>query len=81
MVELLCDSPNRPLTVCFIKKDGSERVLRGKWIGQEKMMGRSFCEDLDITKTDKEDGMREVDHRSIQWLVVDGVRYVLKSKK
>jgi hypothetical protein len=81
LAELLTESPNRPLTVCFIKKDGSERKLRGKWVAQEKMMGRSFCEDLDIKKTDKEDGMREVDHRTIQYLIVDGVKYTLKSKK
>lgn len=81
LAEILCDSPNRPLTVCFIKKDGSQRKLRGRWLGQEKMMGRSFCEDLDIQKTAKDDGVREVDHRSIQYLIVDGVKYNLKSKK
>lgn len=78
LLEVLCSSPNRPLTVCFIKKDGSERKLRGKWLAEVPKMGRSFCEDLDVKKTDKEDGIREVDHRTIQYLIVDGVKYVLK---
>jgi hypothetical protein len=77
-VELLLGSINRPLTVCFTKKDGTERTLRGRWLGHEKTMGRSFCEDLDIVKTDKEDGVREVDHRTVKWLVVDGVKYTVK---
>jgi hypothetical protein len=81
LAEILCESPNRPLTVTFIKKDGSERKLRGRWIAQEHMLGRSFVEDLDIPKTDKEDGLREVDHRSIKKLVVNGVCYTLKNGK
>ena len=80
LAEILCESPNRPLTVVFTKKDGTERTLRGRWLGQEKMFGRSICEDFDVPKTAKEDGVREVDHRTIQSLTVDGVKYVLKKK-
>jgi hypothetical protein len=53
IAEILITSPNRPLTVCFTKKDGTERVLRGRWIAQEALMGRSFVEDLDIAKDAK----------------------------
>jgi hypothetical protein len=81
LADILTESPNRPLSVCFIKKDGTERILRGKWLSEDRKMGRSNCEDLDVVKTDKEDGLRQVDHRTIQWLVVDGVRYVLKTRK
>jgi hypothetical protein len=78
--ELLVSSHNRPLTVCFDKKDGTERVLRGRFVGHEVMFGRSWCEDLDVKKTDKEDGLRQVDHRTIKWLVVDGVKYTVGKK-
>lgn len=78
--ELLITSHNRPLTVCFEKKDGSERVLRGRFIRHEALLGRSMVEDLDIAKTDKEDGLRQVDHRTIRYLVVDGVKYVVNKK-
>lgn len=78
IAEILISSPNRPLTVSFKKKDGSERLLRGRWIAQEALMGRSFVEDLDIPKNDKKGRMREVDHRNIIFLIVDGVKYTLK---
>lgn len=78
MAEILISSPNRPLTVCFKKKDGTERVLRGRWIAQEALMGRSYVEDLDIAKDAKGGRTREVDHRNILYLIVDGVKYVLK---
>jgi hypothetical protein len=78
--EILISSPNRPLTVCFEKKDGTERVLRGRFIKHEALLGRSMVEDLDVKKTDKEDGLRQVDHRTIKWLVVDGVRYTVGKK-
>ncbi len=43
-------------------------------------MGRSYVEDLDVAKTDKELGIREVDHRTIQSLIVDGVKFTLKKR-
>lgn len=81
LADLLCESPNRPLSVCFHKKDGTERTMRCRWLSEDRRMGRSMCEDLDVAKTDKEDGVRLVDHRTIQWLIVDGVKYTLKTRK
>lgn len=74
----LTTSFNKPLTVCFTKKDGSERVLRGRLLGEEPHLGYSWVEDLDITNGNK---IREVNHREIKWLVVDGVRYQVRGKK
>lgn len=73
--ELLVSSHNRPLTVCFEKNDGTERTLRGRLITPEPLLGRSMVEDLDI-----QDGhrLRLVDHRTIQYLIVDGVKYTVK---
>lgn len=73
--ELLVSSHNRPLTVCFEKTDGSKRTLRGRLITPEPLLGRSMVEDLDISDGHR---LRLVDHRTIKWLVVDGVKYVVK---
>lgn len=73
--EILVGSPNRPLTVCFEKADGTERVLRGKLVKPEPLLGRSMMEDMDV---DGKDRLRQVDHRTIQYIIVDGVKYVVK---
>jgi hypothetical protein len=73
--ETLIASHNRPLTVCFEKTDGSERVMRGRLITPEPLLGRSMVEDLDITEGHR---LRLVDHRTIKYLIVEGVKYVVK---
>lgn len=73
--EILVNSPNRPLSVSFEKADGSERVLRGRLVGAEPLLGRSMVEDLDVADKNR---LRQVDHRTINWLVVDGVKYIVK---
>jgi hypothetical protein len=80
LAELLTQSWNRPLTVVFLKKDGSERTLRGRLVQPEILMGRSHVQDLDaaVDPADKTDGMRLVDHRTIQKLIVGGVQHTLK---
>lgn len=59
--------------VHFIKDDGTPRTLRGYLKGVEDVRGRSFCVDLDVEDDNK---IRLVDHRTIQWLIFDGVKYV-----
>jgi len=73
--ELLISSHNRPLTVCFDKQDGTERILRGRLISHEALLGRSMVEDLDIKTGHK---LRQVDHRTMKYLIVDGVKYKVK---
>ena len=73
--ELLVHSPNRPFTVNFNKSDGTERTLRGRLIAPEPLLGRSMVEDLDETAAHK---LRQVDHRTINWLVVEGTKYIVK---
>lgn len=80
--ELLVTAYNRPFTVCFSKRDGSEHVLRGRLVQPEPLLGRSMCEDLDIDLEEsaapvgkRPSRLRLVDHRTIKWLVLDGVRY------
>lgn len=73
--ELLLGSVNRPFTVCFEKSDGTDRTLRGRLIKPEPLLGRSMVEDLD-SKDDNR--LRQVDHRTIKFLIVDGVKYIVK---
>ena len=73
--ELLVSLHNRPFTVSFEKSDGTKRILRGRLVTPEPLLGRSMVEDLDITD---EHRLRLVDHRSIQYLIAEGVKYVVK---
>lgn len=75
LAKILIESWNIPLKVCFIKKDGSERELRGRLVSHEHLMGRSSVEDLDVKSGHR---LRQVDHRTINWLIVNGVKYVAK---
>lgn len=63
-------------TVCFDRADGTERILRGRYLDQDEQLGRSRVEDLDRPPGDR---IRLVDHRTLKWLVVDGIRYVVRS--
>ena len=74
--EILVSSHNRPLTVSFQKADGTERVLRGRLIQPEPLLGRSMVEDLDVTDKNR---LRQVDHRTINYLIVDCIKYTVKS--
>ena len=74
--ELLTTSHNRPLTVKFTKQGGEERVLRGRLLSAEPLLGRSYVEDLDINGP-SEKRIRLVDHREIHFIIVDGVKYTV----
>ena len=73
--EILLHSVNRPFTVCFLKTDGNERVLRGRLVKPEPLLGRSMVEDLDQKGVNR---LRQVDHRTIKYLIVDGTKYIVK---
>ena len=72
--ELLVGSVNRPFTVSFTKSDGTERVLRGRLIKPEPLLGRSMVEDLETAG----ERIRQVDHRTINWIVIEGTKYIVK---
>lgn len=78
MAVLLAQSFNVPFTVVFTKADGSVRKLRGRLVSTEPIMGRSYVEDLDIDQNDPKGRLRLVDHRTIEVLIVHGVKYTLK---
>lgn len=64
-----------PLTVRFVKADGQERTLRGHRLSTTSL-GRSQVNDMDVDHTKHR--LRQVDHRTIKWFVVEGVKYEVK---
>ena len=59
-------------------EEGEDRVLRGYKIQFESRDGRYDCVDMDITKTDKESGIRPVNINTIKWLISNGVKYIVE---
>lgn len=59
-------------------EEGEDRVLRGYKIQFESRDGRYDCVDMDITKTDKESGIRPVNILTIKWLIYNGVKYIVE---
>lgn len=59
-------------------EEGEDRVLRGYKIQFESRDGRYDCVDMDITKTDKESGIRPVNILTIKWLIFNGVKYTVE---
>ena len=73
--EILVSSHNRPFTVSFQKTDGSERVLRGRLIRPEPLLGRSVVEDLETKDSNR---IRQIDHRTINFIIIECVKYIVK---
>lgn len=59
-------------------EEGEDRVLRGYKIQFESRDGRYDCVDMDITKTDKESGIRPININTIKWLIFNGVKYIVE---
>jgi hypothetical protein len=76
--EILISLFNRPFTVSFLKADKSERVLRGRFVRHEALLGRSMVEDLDEPADSPKGRIRQVDHREINFIICEGVKYVVK---
>ena len=60
---------------------GAERVMIGQVVGSEPVLGRSILLDLEKKKEIKGDWdarTRQVDHRTIKWLVYKNVKYIVK---
>lgn len=59
-------------------EEGEERVLRGFKIQFESRDGRYNCVDMDITRTEKESGIRPVNINTISYLIFDGIKYIVE---
>lgn len=76
MARKLLDACCGVFTVTFIKQTGDERVLRGRLVEEESVMGRVLVEDLDLGSSFT--NYRQVDLRTIKSLIIGGTKYVLK---
>lgn len=59
-------------------EEGEDRVLRGYKVQFQSRDGRYNCVDMDIERTEKESGIRPVNINQIKWIIIDGVKYVVK---
>lgn len=59
-------------------EEGEDRVLRGYKIQFESRDGKYNCVDMDIERTEKENGIRPVNINTIKWLIYNGVKYVVE---
>lgn len=57
---------------------GEERIMKGRHYGQIDDLGRVQFVDMELPKTDSVGGIRQVDPRTIKYLIVNGVKYTLK---
>jgi len=80
LIKLLENSRGNVFTVSFTKQDGNERVLRGYLVTAETGFGRSQCVDLDLPADDSGKRLRQVDHRTLNSIVIGGVKYTSSSK-
>lgn len=58
--------------------EGESRTLRGYKVQFQSRDGRYDCVDMDIQKTDKENGIRPVNILTIESLIYKGVKYIVK---
>lgn len=75
IAERLSGAKNVAFTVNFKMKNGKERTLRGRLIKPEPILGRSMVHDFDVVSGSP---IRLVDHRTINWLILNGIKYVVK---
>jgi hypothetical protein len=79
VAKILTDLRDQPFTVCFIKKEGEERILRGRLLpSPETVLGRLMAEDLDIAPPSAK-RIRLIDVRTLRFVIVEGIKYTVKS--
>lgn len=80
---ILVNAGHLPFTVTFVKADGLLRTLTGTLVKHETLLGRSMVHEFSsVVKANGsfkgDDGIRLVDHRTIEQIIIDGTRYFLK---
>lgn len=75
--DLLSDLIENPISKVI---PGEERVMKGRHYGSIDELGRVQFVDMELEKgTGSSDArMRQVDPRTIQYLIINGVKYILK---
>lgn len=74
------DKKNKKMAILLAFR-GEERILTGYLISTETGFGRSMVIDLGIVRSSDpkwDNRIRQVDHRSLNWLIHKGVKYIVK---
>jgi hypothetical protein len=74
LAEVLQNAGVKIFTVEFVTSKGDDRTLTGYYLSSEANLGRSNVIDLEATGHN----MRQVDHRTIKSIIIDGTKYVAK---
>ncbi len=72
--------PIKPFCVCFVKKDGSERIMNCRLLEKDPDIVLGYVKVIDLDKGGTAPGkaeIRQVDLRNVLWLVLDGIKYTL----
>jgi hypothetical protein len=81
MVDKLLSAGDRVVTVNFTKQDGTIRVLKGTNPTPEVNLGRTQIIDLEVLEKNPQDptrGIRLIDNRTINFVVLNNVLYISK---
>jgi len=73
LVDILNNAKDKIFTVAFTKANGDERILTGHLFSVEPNLGRTNVIDLEVAHGSH--NHRQVDNRTISWLVLDNIRY------
>jgi hypothetical protein len=72
-VETLLKNSDMIFTASFVKSDGTERLIRGRYLYIDQVMGRLVVEDLDLAHTNN--CIRQIDCRTIKYLIINNTKY------
>jgi hypothetical protein len=81
MIDKLLSAGDKVVTVNFTKQDGTIRTLRGTNPTAEINLGRTQIIDLEVLEKNPQDktrGIRLVDNRQLEWIVLENVMYISK---
>lgn len=77
LAKKLLEAGDTVFTVEFVKQGGEPRILRGRLVKEDPLMGRAMVEDLDIPNGILSN-IRQVDLRTLKSLIIGNVKYVVK---
>lgn len=82
-IKLTRDEDSKIRSYADMKKDfkafrGTNRTLVGYLVRSENGFGRSLVVDLEAEKGEKKSNLRQVDHRTLNWLIVKNIKYIVK---
>ena len=78
LLERLKTTRGKIFSCVFVKANNEERYIQGIYAGPDEGFGRSFVVDLEKIAQGDRNVMRLLDHRTIQYIIVDNTKYVLK---